>query len=320
VIGTLEERITEKKDKYLSLRIETIRRLGVSSGLPVLMARVRAGVISRLLAWLPGDEGGLAAGILVGGDEVMSDTGVKAFRSAGLAHVVAASGYNVAVVASGTLTLLTVILGRGLGMWFVLLFIILYVFVAGGSASVIRAGIMAILVVIGQIWGRKTDGLWILGISSLLMLLVKPEWFGDIGFQLSVAATGGIILTGGKNLVKQTLAAYLATLPLVLHYFGNLSIVAPLTNVLLIWPVPIVTPVLAAAVILGSAWPAGGGLMALLSWPALRLMTGGAEYFSQFYWSSVTINPMGWWWVAGYYGMMIGGLIIVKRKCRQLNG
>lgn len=320
VIGTLEERITEKKDKYLSLRIETIDRLGVSPGLGVLMARVRAGVISRLIAWLPGDEGGLAAGILVGGDEVMSDTGIKAFRKAGLAHVVAASGYNVAVVAQGTLTLLTLVLGRVKGMCFVILFIILYVFVAGGSASVIRAGVMAILVIIGRIWGRKTDGLWILAISSLLMLLVKPEWLWDIGFQLSVAATAGIIIVGGNNLVTQTLAAYTATLPLGLHYFGNLSILAPLTNVLLIWPVPVVTPVLALAVIVGSVWPAGGGLIALTTWPALKLMTGGAEYFSGISWSAVTISSMSWGWVAGYYGMFLGGLIIRKRKWQQSSG
>ena len=197
IIGTYDIQVIEEDWTIYSLDEVEIMVVGSEKSFRVLMAGTRAKVISLLTSWLPGDTGALSAGILVGGDSVMSGESVKAFRRVGLSHIVAASGYNVTVVSGWTMMLLSGFINRFYVIYIGILSIVLYMFLAGGSAAVVRAGIMVIAVNIGKLLGRESDGGWVLMITCLLMIMVNPGWAPDIGFQLSVAAMAGLIYFGG---------------------------------------------------------------------------------------------------------------------------
>jgi competence protein ComEC len=106
---------------------------------------LRAGMQKNLIRWLPGDTGPLASGILLGGNEGLSYEAKLAFRRTVLMHVTAASGYNVVVIAGWAMAAGKLLLGRRKAIIFGIVSVILYMYLAGLSSAVIKAGIMAIL-------------------------------------------------------------------------------------------------------------------------------------------------------------------------------
>ena len=152
---------------------------------------------------------------------------------------------------------------------FGLLGTILYMLLAGLSASVIRAGIMSILSFTALIYGRKSDAIWSLVITAVVMILVNPWYILDIGFQLSVMATLGVLLSSG-SVLKIILFVQLFTIPLILHHFGQLSVVAPLANILVGWTVPFIMPLTALGLVIQPvlylAWPLLAYMLYVASW------------------------------------------------------
>jgi len=273
---------------------------------------------SLIMRFIPGDEGALASGIVLGGSEVLSRRGEEEFKRAGLTHVVAASGYNVAVVAGWIMPAATALLGVNRGRWLAILGIWTYTGLAGGEAAVVRAAVMGTAVLAGQSAGRKAFAARTLAVAVWLMLFWNPGWINDIGFQLSLAATAGLIWTGGwftaetypskKGLIpllagdlKTTMAAQMLTVPLILHYFGGLSWVSPLVNTAVLWTVPISMQIVGFALGVGLFWRDGGRLVALCAWPFLRWMTWFVGEASSRKWVMWELGKISWGWVAGYY-------------------
>ncbi len=262
---------------------------------------------SKSLKWLPGDAGALTSGILFGGNDEMSEEGQEAFRSSGLAHVVAASGYNVAVVAGAVMAAATYWLGRRLAIPFGMVCITLYVIMAGATAAVVRAGIMAGLTLVGMYLGRKSQATWMLVITVWLMLFFRPQWLVDVGFQLSVAATIGLLAAGKrenewwKSDLRTSTLAQIMTMPLILHYFGNLSLWAPIVNLMVLWTVPIIMEITGIAVVIGLVWDGAGMLVSYLALPLLYFMIGVVKWSASWPGNGLKMGQISWWWVAGYY-------------------
>ncbi|MEK9201240.1 MAG: ComEC/Rec2 family competence protein [Patescibacteria group bacterium] len=286
-------------------------------------------------SWLPGDEAGLASGILLGGSGKLS-TGLKtAYRRVGMLHVVAASGYNVTIIGGVAMAVAVKLVSKRWAILFVVLSIILYMYLAGMTASVVRAGIMAILTYAALLLGRPADGYWVLGIVTGLMLVIRPSYAEDLGFLLSVAATVGVLQANPVILnvvkdpassgffamlrmtffgdLKTTLWAQLFTTPIILHYFGDLSLIAPVSNALMLWIVPIAMQILLLALGMGVVWPFVGELISYLAYPFLRLMNLGAEFFSQLPLASISVGKMSWVWVGAYYVLLIVILSLRRR-------
>ena len=322
VTGTIKERVTIGGNKYLRLTDQKFGKIENGNGWDRYLAKIRQSTFYNLRRWLGGDEGELAAGIVVGGSGEMSKDGRDNFRRTGVSHIVAASGYNVSVVAGVILMTSVSLIGRRWAMWFVILGVILYMYLAGMSAAVVRAGVMGILAVVGLMAGRKGDGYWLLVISSWLMVMVNPGYLGDIGFQLSVAATIGVLWAAptvipierserrdpstslGMTIrgdLKTTMAAIVMTTPLILYHFGNLSVAAPIVNILVIPVVPLVMGVVGVASMVGFVFPVFGQVISWLAWPILRYMTLVVGWFGSQSWSSWEVGKLGWVWVVGYY-------------------
>ncbi len=285
---------------------EYLRRTGASGSLdgtglrvlepgpPATLQALRDGAGDALRLALPEPEAGLAAGILIGLRERVDRDLAGDFATAGTSHVVAISGWNIAIVAGivGALMrgrprrLVAVVVGGTIAA---------YVVVAGASPSVVRAAVMASVVLVARESGRAGRAPAALAWAAALLLLAEPGMIEDAGFRLSVMATAGLLawatplgrrigaIGGGRmpgwlaESLGISLAAQAATLPDVLATFGRLSLVSPAVNLLVVPLVPVAMAggVLALAggalVMLGApAWIAT--LAGLPGWLVLHLM------------------------------------------------
>jgi len=238
------------------------------------LADLRRRIAVRLQSAAGQDSGGLMAALVLGGAQVELDSGLReAFRAAGLSHALAASGFHLSVLLGTTLALargwpsgLRIAAG-GAAM-------ALFLALAGAQASVVRAVLMGAAVLLIRESGRSSRPLRILLSTVVLMLLVHPAWAHAVGFQLSAAATAGLILWAGPieqrllpwmprrlaALLSVPLAASLATLPLQLLHFGVVPSYGVLANAL---AAPLLTPLTLGAM--------GMALLALLCPPLLPL-------------------------------------------------
>ncbi len=294
VSGTTMMQVTSKNKPQISLKIDSFKVTAGSNSLGKQINTLRQLSIKNLKKVLPPEEAGLAIGMLLGGTQDMTSSQILAYRRSGLSHVVAASGYNVTLVAVWVTWLVGKWFGRRSAFPIIVLTIVGYTVLAGATAAVVRAAVMAIIAAVGLFLGRESDIRWVLLISVLLMLVVNPNYLSDIGFQLSVAATAGLVLFSPRNVWWTTVAAQVSTLPIILHYFGNLSLIAPISNVLVLWTVPAIMQLSAVGVV-------SGGWLAFLAWPLLKWCNILTYFFANLSFSSLTVQPLSWEWVIGYY-------------------
>lgn len=265
-----------------SLRADTLRVLRPPPATSLQTFRDGAG--DALRGALPEPEAGLAAGILIGLRERV-DRGLAAdFATAGVSHVVAISGWNIAIVA-GTVGALMRGRPRRLVAIVVGATVVAYVVAAGASPSVVRAAVMAGIVLVARETGRAGRAPAVLGLATAFLLLIQPALIGDAGFRLSVLATAGLLAwatqlgawlrgVGGGRLpgwlaesLGISLAAQAATLPDVLATFGRLSLVAPVVNL-------VVVPIVPAAMAGGLVAMIAGWLVTVGAPPLLGVVAG----------------------------------------------
>ncbi len=261
-----------------------------ATNLGAFVTRLRLRLDRGLQRSLPEPEASLGAGIAFGRDGNIPNSLYDDFRDTGLAHIVAVSGSNVSIVAALTFLVFIRLIGR---RWAILpagLTVAAYLFVAGLSASVVRAGIMAAVFLLGQFLGRQQSGLAALGVAAIAMTAVQPGAALDLGFQLSLAATAGLIVFGpwiryaleretGRlrierfipSLVVQVVAlsvsATIATLPIVWVNFGRVSLIGPLANI-------VIEPFFVFAFWLSAIASVAGALSPTLGW-----FTGLGAYY-----------------------------------------
>lgn len=260
-------------------------------GPAVAMAALRGMLLGGLNDLVPEPEAALGAGILLGVRASIAPEINDAFAAAGLTHVVAISGWNIAIVTALVLALVRPLERRRGGRWTTALIAVAavggYVVLTGASPSVVRAALMAGAMLVGRLGGSRAHATSALGLAALLMLIVAPAVLWDVGFQLSLLATAGLIWYGRgiedrlrrwpawlREPVALTLAAQLTTLPVILVNFERLSLVAPLSNVLVVPIVPMAMLTSAAAAIGGIVAGAIGGVGAdVIGW-----LLGGAAW------------------------------------------
>lgn len=277
---------------------------------------------------LPQPESGLALGLLIGGDHRLPGELQEAFRRAGLSHIVAISGYNIALIAQGF-----VILGLGLGLWrrqalwFAAFGIVIFVLLVGAPASAVRAGIMGLAVFAAFFVGRLAISLNILLLAAVVMLMFQPLLLRyDVGFQLSFLASLGIIIgfqfiarllprefpaKGLVEIILLTFCVELFVVPLLAYQFGVFAPFALVANALLL---PLVPYAMAAAFLTGVAFLVFPGLHflpAIGAYLFLRLITFTAEAISQWPGASVEVALGGGALVLWYAGL---GFAIVRLR------
>ncbi|MGH2735986.1 MAG: ComEC/Rec2 family competence protein [Actinomycetota bacterium] len=248
------------------------------TGIFAIAAALRAS-LRRATADLDPSAAGLLEGLSIGRTDGLDRIDQEHLRRAGLSHLVAVSGSNVALILGCAVLLAAraapwARVASGLGA------LVLYVALVGPEPSVLRAALMGAIALFALGLGRRTVSLQTLALALMGVLAFRPQLVGSVGLQLSAAATGGIILWAGSIaervraprpvslVLGATLAAQVAVAPVLIAVFGRLSVVAPLSNLLAISAV-------APATILGL----GAALVGLLSDTAARALAGLAAPF-----------------------------------------
>lgn len=263
-------------------------------------------------------------------------------------------GFNITVIAGMMTAIFARLLGPKRAFLPVVASIVLYVLLVGADAVVMRAGLMGILVVWATYLGRQSTAAVSLFAAGLVMTLANPLTLWDVGFQLSFVATLSLILFSApmtrrfEAAVRQrlpagiaptligflndalivTLAATLLTLPLIAYYFGRVSIVSPLTNLLVLPAQPPVMIWGGLAVIAGlpaalhpaldaALWPVAR-VLAVIPWLALHWTVRVVQVLAALPFASAEVN-LG---VAGLwaYFALIGLLALSSRPSLPLVG
>jgi competence protein ComEC len=258
-------------------RSRVMERLGADGSPLAALEGLRRWVAQQIARALPEPQAGLATAMAIGLRDLVGRDVSDDFRAAGLSHVVAISGWHIALVGAVVGAALAGLSRRQRSL-VVLLVIAGYSILAGASPSILRGAVMASVVLLARESGRRGHASAALSLTCAGMLLIDPATISDVGFQLSVVATAGLLAWAtplrdrlATRLPQRTpswllealavsTAAQAATLPLVLFHFGRLSLVAPLANLLVapfVAPAMLLTVVaLACGVLIGAGIPA----------------------------------------------------------------
>jgi competence protein ComEC len=235
----------------------------------------------------------LLTGILLGNDNGIPPELAEDFRTTGMTHIIAISGFNIAILIAILVSIAEKFMSRRSAVIFAVGGITLYTVLVGADASVVRAAIMGGIYLIANRWlGRPNFAYASLFLSGFLMTLFDPFTLWDVGFQLSFTATLGLMLYGTpfthwtrakllrwldegfvnrimgvlSEAVLITLAAQVLTLPLMIAYFGQLSLISLLANAFILPAQPGVMLWGGLATLVGMLVPAMGQALAWVAW------------------------------------------------------
>ncbi|MCD6475886.1 MAG: ComEC family competence protein [Anaerolineaceae bacterium] len=287
-------------------------------GNPVLniIFDLRSKAEDRLTSLLPPDEAALLSGILLGIETEISNEVDNAFAKTGTAHIIAISGANFTFLISALSTLLLRYLSKRWYLPVLITFVILYTVFVGGNAAVLRAAFMVVMTQAGKLFGRKNQGLNSLTFSAAFLCLLNPLLLWDLSFQLSFAATLGLVLfsapltDGFRNLalkflpettakhvtdfaaeyLMMSIAAQIFTTPLIAYTFKTLSLSSILANLLILPAQPIIMifgmlTTLISFIILPFAQ-----LLAWVTWLPLAYTINIVLWMSSWHWASIPIQ------------------------------
>lgn len=276
-------------------------------------------------------EASLFAGILFGVDTGLPKKVQDAFKNTGTAHIIAISGFNIAIIAGLFFSFSKWVLkNERLGALLAVLFVFLYAFLVGGDPAVMRAAFMGSLSLFARQVGRRNAGVNTLAVVALILALINPLTLWDIGFQLSFFATLGLILyaqplsniSAGfiEGITKQknsailniindnvilTLAAQVMTIPLMAYYFQRISLISFIAN-------PFILPVQPAVMILGGiavfisliSLPIGQ-LLAWVAWPFAGYTIRVVELFDRIPNGVIVLGDVPLWFIYMTYTSLL---------------
>lgn len=264
-------------------------------------------------------------GLLLGAKRSIPEDLMNAFNATGTTHIVAISGYNITIIAAIILKLAQgLFVSRRKIFWLATGAIIFFVIITGAQASVIRAAVMGILVLLAGQVGRASKITNALVLAGVVMLLVNPKILAfDAGFQLSFLATIGLVylspmlekyfqrfasVFGIKESLVTTLSAIVLTTPIILYNFGRLSLVAPLANVLVLPAVPITMALGFIAGLAGMIWAGLGQIISWGAWVFLSYIIFVVEGLAKIKFSSFNLGKMPWFLLVFFY-ILIGSWV-----------
>lgn len=276
--------------------------------------KLRARIVSAQNRWLDEPTGDLLSAMTLGRRAVDLPLDIRdSFIAAGLAHTLAASGFHVSLILA---LVLCCVKSQGPQTQAIAgaLALIIYIGLTGLQPSVVRAALMGGGVLLGLATSRKVNPLSGLLLAALLILIFNPQWVWDIGFQLSVVATLGLILTVPRlmqlldwmpvaisTVLAVAIAAYLWTIPLQLLYFQVLPTYSVLLNGIVTPLVTLISMGGFISAITAIPLPLIGSFIASTLYYPIRILIWVVEQFNQLPGSSLEFTGIEGWHVVISY-------------------
>ncbi|MEH2192725.1 MAG: ComEC/Rec2 family competence protein [Nostoc sp.] len=280
--------------------------------------QIRERIVRSQVRWLGIPEGPLVSAMVLGSKAVDLPYDIRdLFVQAGLAHALAASGFQTSLILSVILQL-TRRAKKGTQFTLGFLALIIFLSLTGFQPAVLRAVIMGFAALVGLLLKRKVKQFGSLLLAATLLLVFNPLWIWDLGFQLSFLATLGLIVTvpalvnrlawlppAIASLIAVPLAATLWTLPVQLFVFGVVPSYSLLLNVVSTPLISIISIGGIISALAGLIWtPAGSFLAAVLHYPTDWLIKL-VEFFSKLPGNSVAVGSISSWQLLVIYALII---------------
>jgi competence protein ComEC len=303
------------------------------------LTQVRSSLTNAIDRVLPEPEAALAAGILVGTRSELPRDLTEDMQATGTSHLVAVSGQNVVLVAALVMGILTWVVGRRPAAWTAIVGILVYAALVGAQPSVVRAAVMGVLFVTAIALGRRNTAFVALGIAAAAMTAHEPHIVHDVSFQLSFAATLGLILLSSpitatiENLLcrapaisgfaltrslvdvaAMSIAATAFTLPIIAINFERISLVAPVANLFAVPAFIAVAGTSALAMVVASVVPGDASFMAWVAWPPAAYMIGVIRLFSGLPMASVALGDVHIGHAITYYSILAALILWISRR------
>lgn len=289
--------------------------------LPAAFSRMKQAFISGENAALPEPYASLASGIVIGGKSGLGPDLEDSFSRSGLTQIIVLSGYNVMIVAEWVMALFAAFgLSQRRSSFAGALALMLFVAIAGVSATAVRAALMALIALYARATGRSYAAGRALLLAVSCMLAWNPLYLAfDPGFALSVTATAGLIyLSPGiermlgfmrrkalRAAAATTIAAQIAVLPLLLYFIGTLSFVAFPANILVMPFMPMAMAFAALAGALGMLLPSIAPFLGLPAYAATAFLIFVAKESAAPSWAALSVPAFPFALVAAAYAALI---------------
>jgi competence protein ComEC len=271
-------------------------------------------------------------GTILGDNGAMTSDLKSKLNITGLRHVISVSGTHI-VILSAIIMYLLIAAGfwRGQAFYIDMAIICSYIVLTGLPSSGIRAGIMGGILLLSQKVGRQTMAIRLIALAGAIMLLINPLLLiYDVGFQLSFLAVLGLIylepviktllkkITKDKmetltGIVSTTFAAQIFTIPIMVFNFGNISFVAPITNILILPTVDWLMILGFLVSVAGIFSNVLGFVLSIPCWLLLTYFVKVVDFFSQ-PWAMKTFENINWIWPVGLYIVIIFVTWFLNRK------
>lgn len=311
-----------------------------------VFVRIRRFLVADIERFLDGDIGAVVAGICYGADDGLSDKAVSDFRACGVSHLFAVSGLHMTVLLQGVLYVLHRLRFKRVWRCVIASTVLLgFMAIVGFSASVVRAGVVCLVMLVGTCLRRRADSRNSLGIALLILLVPDPFAAYDVGLLLSFAATYGLLFWTGPigwllllrrapkrfaklrraaaGAVSLSMAAMLATLPVLALYFGQVSLMSVPANLLTTFSAEVVL----IAGCLSSLFSLIGlsvfaRPLCLLAGLMSRYLLWICQKFSSFSFTTVAISArfLLLWLIGVYVLLLLGRRVLSKQGLTALGG
>ena len=264
---------------------------------------IKSIILNRIDSTYPNQVGEFLKGILIGYTDTLPSDIKESFKKTGVSHVLAVSGYNMAIIVMLVYQqLINRQISRKISFWITIITMIIFTLLTGAEASIMRAGIFAMLILSAEQLQRYVGGMRPLILCATILVFINPLYIAyDIGFQLSFLAVIGLIIYGQVfktytegipslgilPMIGETFFAQILVLPILIYYFGEVSIISILANILIVPIIP-----------LAMAW---GSITSLfLSWPiftyplviTIQLVLGVNQYLASISWVSIKVTQI----------------------------
>lgn len=310
---------------------------GKGNQLVLRLVKIKRAFEHNIDAILPEPHAAFLKGLILGDRASLPPDVVEQFRATGTSHMVALSGYNITIIASAIQrAFLALTIPFALSFWLASGTIILFIIMTGAGASIVRAGIMGLLLLVAQKEGRAYAMAPALAVAAAAMVLQNPYVLRfDAGFQLSFGATLGLVyispyverwidnisrrlrrdrtaraihglevkeISLAKRILIETLAAQIAVLPLLIFLFGRVSLISPVVNVLVLLATPYAMGIGFAAATLAFVSQTLGRIAAGAAWLILGYQLAVIGFFAKIPFAGVALGNAALIVIIALYG------------------
>lgn len=314
-------------------RPSAVQRLQVRQGNPIaqILFAVRDRAEGAIRGLYSDPEAALLAGILLGDESRIPESTRRDFAATGTSHIVAISGFNLALLTGALVSISGRWLGARKGALASAAAIIAYTVLVGAAPPVSRAAVTALLALAARRIGRMSDGLASLALSGVALTAWNPLLLGDLGFQLSFGATLGLVLYSQRlsdwsgallrrfapgrfgerasglagDLIWSGVAAQATTLPIVIVGFRRLPWISLLANPIVLPVQPAVMSLGGLSAALGAIWEPLGRPIAWLAWAPLAFTHHAVRMFASIPSGSLPVLDVHPIWAVAYTAILL---------------